>query len=71
MNNFGIIKTKLEKASTELFGKKNFSNFMRDFKTNILDFIGFTGYFYCISVDQMCNSIVYRQEKTFQSYESS
>jgi len=37
MNNFGIIKTKLEKASTELFGKKNFSNFMRDFKTNILE----------------------------------
>jgi hypothetical protein len=37
MNNFGIIKTKLEKASTELFGKKNFSNFMKDFKTNILE----------------------------------
>jgi len=37
MNNFGIIKSKLEKASTDLFGKKKFSNFMKDFKTNILE----------------------------------
>lgn len=37
MNNFGTIKSKLEKASVDLFGKKEFSTFMSNFKKGILE----------------------------------
>jgi len=37
MNNFGTIKSKLERASVDLFGKKEFSSFMNNFKRDILE----------------------------------
>ena len=37
MNNFGIIKSKIEKASVDLFGKKEFDPFMKNFKKAILE----------------------------------
>lgn len=37
MNNFGTIKSKLERASVDLFGKKEFSSFIKNFKKAILE----------------------------------
>ena len=37
MNTFGAIKTKIEKASVDLYGKKNFKKFIKDFNSIILE----------------------------------
>ena len=37
MNTFGAIKTKIEKASVDLYGKKNFKKFIKDFNSMILE----------------------------------
>jgi hypothetical protein len=37
MNTFGEIKTKIEKASVDLYGKKNFKKFIKDFNSIILE----------------------------------
>ncbi|MEY4572999.1 MAG: hypothetical protein RLZ10_2269, partial [Bacteroidota bacterium] len=37
MNTFGTIKTKIESAFTELYGKKEFNLFMNQFKHMVLE----------------------------------
>lgn len=37
MNTFGILKTKIEKASVELYSKPEFKNFMENLKTFVLE----------------------------------
>ncbi len=37
MNKFGQLKTSIEKTSIDLFGKNRFNQFMKEFKSNILE----------------------------------
>jgi hypothetical protein len=37
MNKFGQLKTNIEKTSIDLFGKNRFNQFMKEFKSNILE----------------------------------
>lgn len=46
MNKFGEIKSKVEQISVDLFGKNNFTKFMKEFKSNILENKDLTEIFY-------------------------
>ena len=46
MNKFGEIKSKVEQISVDLFGKKDFTKFMRGLKSNILENKDLTEIFY-------------------------
>ena len=46
MNKFGEIKSKVEQISVDLFGKDDFTKFMRGFKSNILENKDLTEMFY-------------------------
>ena len=46
MNKFGEIKSKVEQISVDLFGKSNFTKFMKEFKSNILESKDLTEIFY-------------------------
>ena len=46
MNKFGEIKSKIEQISVDLFGKKDFTKFMRGLKSNILENKDLTEIFY-------------------------
>ena len=37
MNTFGTLKTKIETASVELYNKPEFKDFMKNFKTMVLE----------------------------------
>jgi hypothetical protein len=46
MNKFGEIKSKVEQISVDLFGKEDFTKFMKGFKSNILENKDLTEMFY-------------------------
>lgn len=46
MNKFGEIKSKVEQISVDLFGKNDFTKFMKEFKSNILENKDLTEIFY-------------------------
>ena len=46
MNKFGEIKSKVEQISVDLFGKEDFTKFMKGFKSNILENKDLTEIFY-------------------------
>lgn len=46
MNKFGEIKSKVEQLSVDLFGKEDFTKFMKEFKSNILENKDLTEMFY-------------------------